>query len=49
MTRMTRCSACPSRRCPGKRVADPGDFGFIEFIADEVTELGRVYHLVWTG
>jgi hypothetical protein len=34
---------------PGRRVADLGDFGFIEFIADEATGLVRVYHLVWTG
>jgi len=31
---------------PGRRVADLGDFGFIEFIADEATGLVRVYHLV---
>jgi hypothetical protein len=34
---------------PGRRVADLGDFGFIEFIVDEATGLVRVYHLVWTG
>ena len=34
---------------PGRRVADLGDFGFIEFIADEAQRLVRVYHLVWTG
>ena len=34
---------------PGRCVADLGDFGFIEFIADEADELVRVYHLVWTG
>jgi len=34
---------------PGRRVADLGGFGFIEFIADEATGLVRVYHLVWTG
>jgi hypothetical protein len=33
---------------PGRRVADLGDFGFIEFIADEAKGLVRVYHLVWT-
>jgi hypothetical protein len=33
----------------GRRVADLGDFGFIEFIADEAKGLIRVYHLVWTG
>jgi hypothetical protein len=33
----------------GRRVADLGDFGFIEFVADEATKLVRVYHLVWTG
>ena len=36
-------------RCQGRRVADLGDFGFIEFIADEAKGLVRVYHLVWTG
>jgi len=34
---------------PGRRVAELGDFGFIEFIADEATGLVRVYHLVWAG
>jgi hypothetical protein len=34
---------------PGRRVADLGDFGFIEFIADEAERLVRVYHLVWIG
>ena len=33
----------------GRRVADLGDFGFIEFIADEARGLVRVYYLVWTG
>lgn len=34
---------------PGRRVADLGDAGFIEFIADEDAGLIRVFHLVWTG
>jgi hypothetical protein len=34
---------------PGRRVAGLADFGFIEFIADEVEQLVRVYYLVWTG
>jgi hypothetical protein len=46
---MTRCSACLSRRCLAGASLTWGDFGFIEFIADEATELVRVYHLVWTG
>jgi hypothetical protein len=29
----------------GRRVVDLGDFGFIEFVADEATKLVRVYHL----
>jgi hypothetical protein len=33
----------------GRRVADLGDSGFIELIADEAKGLIRVYHLVWTG
>jgi hypothetical protein len=33
----------------GRRVADLGGFGFIEFIADEAEQLVRVYYLVWTG
>ena len=34
---------------PGRRVADLGDSGFIEFIADQDAGLIRVYDLVWTG
>lgn len=33
----------------GRRVADLGDVGFIEFIADDDASLIRVFHLVWTG
>jgi hypothetical protein len=33
---------------PDRRVADLGDFGFIEFIVDEANGLVRIYHLVWT-
>jgi hypothetical protein len=41
--------SAPVPPVPGRRVADLGDLGFIEFIADEATGLVRVYHLVWTG
>jgi hypothetical protein len=41
--------SAPVPPVPGRRVADLGDFGFIEFIADEAKGLVRVYHLVWTG
>ena len=41
--------SAPVPPVPGRRVADLGDFGFIEFIADEAQRLVRVYHLVWTG
>jgi hypothetical protein len=34
---------------PSRRVADLGEFGLIEFIADEAERLVRVYYLVWTG
>ena len=42
-------SSAPAPPVPGRRVADLGDSGFIEFIADETNGLVRVYHLVWTG
>jgi hypothetical protein len=45
---MTRFST-PVPPVPGRRVADLGESGFIEFIADEAKDLIRVYHLVWTG
>jgi hypothetical protein len=41
--------SAPVPPVPGRRVADLGDFDFIEFIADEEKGLVRVYHLVWTG
>lgn len=41
--------SAPVPPMPGRRVADLGDFGFIEFIADEAERLVRVYYLVWTG
>ena len=41
--------SAPVPPAPGRRVADLGDFGFIEFIADEAERLVRVYYLVWTG
>lgn len=40
--------SAPVPPVPGRRLADLGDFGFIEFIADEATGLVRVYHLVCT-
>jgi hypothetical protein len=39
----------PAPPVPGRRVADLGDIGFIEFIVDEHANLIRVFHLVWTG
>jgi hypothetical protein len=39
----------PAPPVPGRRVADLGDFGFIEFVLDEPACLVRVYYLVWTG
>jgi hypothetical protein len=41
--------SAPVPPVPGRRVADLGAFGFIEFIADEAKGQVRVYHLVWTG
>jgi len=41
--------SAPMPPVPGRRVADLGDSGFIEFIADEATGPVRIYHLVWTG
>ena len=41
--------SAPVPPVPGRRVADLGDFGFIEFIVDEAKGSVRVYHLVWTG
>jgi hypothetical protein len=41
--------SAPAPPVPGRRVADLGDFGFIEFLVDEALGLVRVYHLVWTG
>ena len=39
----------PSLSVPGRRVADLGESGFIEFRVDEEAGLVRVYELVWTG
>ena len=39
----------PAPPVPGRRVADLGDFGFIEFTVDEAVALVRVFHLVWMG
>jgi hypothetical protein len=41
--------SAPAPPVPGRRVADLGDQGFIEFILDDAAGLVRVYHLVWTG
>jgi hypothetical protein len=41
--------SAPVPPMPSRRVADLGDFGFIEFIANEAERLVRVYYLVWTG
>jgi hypothetical protein len=41
--------SAPAPPIPGRRIADLGDFGFIEFIVDEDAGLVRVYQLVWTG
>ena len=41
--------SAPVPPMPSRRVADLGEFGFIEFIADEAERLVRVYYLVWTG
>jgi hypothetical protein len=34
---------------PAERMAELGDFGFIEFTADEAAGLVRVYSLIWLG
>jgi hypothetical protein len=34
---------------PSERMAEFGDFGFIEFVVDEAAALVRVYALVWAG
>jgi hypothetical protein len=34
---------------PGKRVADLGDSGFIEFVVDDDAGLVSVYNLMYTG
>jgi hypothetical protein len=39
--------SAPAPPVPGRRVADLGDSGFIEFIADESAGLVRVFYLVW--
>lgn len=39
----------PVPSSPGRRVADLGDSGFIEFIVDDEAGLVSVYNLVWTG
>ena len=41
--------SAPAPPVPDRRVAELGDFGFIEFIVDETKGLVRVYHLVWAG
>jgi len=47
MPPLTVQRTCATRT--GRRVADLGDFGFIEFTLDETAGLVRVYYLVWTG
>jgi hypothetical protein len=39
----------PRPPVPGRRVADLGEHGFIEFLIDEDARLIRVYRLLWTG
>jgi hypothetical protein len=34
---------------PRERMAELGDFGFVEFRVDEAARLVRVYALVWIG
>jgi hypothetical protein len=34
---------------PARRMAEPGDFGFVELQVDDAAELVRVVTLVWTG
>jgi hypothetical protein len=41
--------SAPAPPVPGRRIADLGDFGFIEFTVDENAGLVRVYYLVWAG
>jgi hypothetical protein len=47
---MTGCSACPCEADgPQERMAELGDFGFIEFSFDEAAGLVRVLTMVWAG
>ena len=34
---------------PTRRMAELGDFGFVEFLVDDAAQLVRVVTLVWTG
>jgi hypothetical protein len=34
---------------PARRMAELGDFGFVELLVDDAAELVRVVTLVWTG
>ena len=34
---------------PTRRMAELGDFGFVEFLVDDAADLVRVVTLVWTG
>ena len=34
---------------PTRRMAELGDFGFVEFLVDDAVGLVRVVTLVWTG
>ena len=41
--------SAPVPPVPGRSIADLGEVGFTEFVADEAQGLVRVYHLAWTG
>jgi len=44
-----RLHSAPLPPVPGRRIAELGDHGFIEFRIDQDAGLIRVYRLVWTG
>ena len=48
-TRTTGCSAWLCRKMIPRRMAELGDFGFVEFMVDEAAGLVRVLTLVWVG
>ena len=43
------CSMALRASDPARRMAELGDFGFVEFLVDEATGQVRVVTLVWTG